>query len=299
MKKYILSTLCVFSSMSGMLPEETQQIIQREAREWDAQAYAQGNIIQEEAALQFLKESGIDFTNKKVLDVGCGTGNITAEIAKTAKHVHGIDASKNMIEYAQKTYGDKSNLSFEQSFAEDFTPKKPFNVAFTFFCLHWIQDKQQAFTRINRALQNNGDFFGTYQSSSDPEPYHFTVLKEILPTLSSMASFSPEDFATTVDYFVTSDEEAKTLLQSTGFEIMSFQQKSIDLGLTRAEIENAIWPVLQSRPFMRKMSYPQKTAFFTILIDKLLAKFTAENDFYVIPAGLCTKVFHARKIAEL
>ena len=121
MKSYIIPLICMSIFLNGM---EQQQII-RESQEWNAQEYAQGNKTQELAGLIFLQESDINLKNKRVLDIGCGIGNITAKIAETAKRTQGIDASKNMIEYAQQKYNPtrvmilwrkniKANLEFNK-----------------------------------------------------------------------------------------------------------------------------------------------------------------------------------------
>jgi len=113
---YIMLCLLAISSLTAMdiTPQRKQE-------------YARENFVQEAAALKLIKESGISFTNKNVLDIGCGTGNISNKLIEKfgTQHVHGFDASKNMIEYAQKTYTNSTEqLSFEYSFAEGFTTNK-------------------------------------------------------------------------------------------------------------------------------------------------------------------------------
>src|SRR5579863_4924306 len=222
MKKYILTTLCIVFLIQGIKTADA-------SHEWDAQTYAQGNKIQEMEALHFLQDSGLDFIHKRVLDIGCGTGNISAKIAEKAAWVHGIDASKNMIDYAQKIYGDIPNLSFEYCFAENFATKEPYDTAVTFFCIHWIKDKNKALKNINQSLKENGDFFGTYQSTLDPEPFHLTVFKEMLPTVSTILPYVKGiSEKQSVDFFVVSDEEFKKLLENNGFELISCEHKSMD-----------------------------------------------------------------------
>jgi ubiquinone/menaquinone biosynthesis C-methylase UbiE len=282
--------------------EEQQQITKREPREWDAQAYAKGNRTQQQAALHFLSELNIDFMNKKVLDIGCGTGNITEKIAKIAQKAHGIDASKNMIEYAQTTYGHNQNLSFEQCFAEDFATQKKFDTAVTLFCLHWIENKKAVIKKTNLALEINGNFFGTHQSTSDPEPLHLTVLKEMIPGLSTMLSFLQSmNWIQATEYHIISDEEFQQLLSQNGFEIVSYEQKSFDITISKQEIEDGIRPVLMSRPFMKIMPESIQEWFFNYYINKNLEKLTQKEDGnYLIPAAMWgTKVFHARKVKDI
>src|SRR5258708_32116264 len=91
MKKHTIIALCIITSLNGM----EQSLItkpQREPREWDAQAYDEGNIFQTKAFLHFLEKNKIETENKIILDVGCGTGTIAANLAEKAIYVHGIDA---------------------------------------------------------------------------------------------------------------------------------------------------------------------------------------------------------------
>jgi SAM-dependent methyltransferase len=48
--------------------------------------------------METLKKLNIDFKDKKILDVGCGTGVYTLKIAQLAKSVVGIDFSEKMLE---------------------------------------------------------------------------------------------------------------------------------------------------------------------------------------------------------
>ena len=53
-----------------------------------------------------------DVSEKTVLDIGCGNGHITREIAKRAGKVIGIDISPEMLEQARRLYEDVDNLQF-------------------------------------------------------------------------------------------------------------------------------------------------------------------------------------------
>jgi ubiquinone/menaquinone biosynthesis C-methylase UbiE len=64
-----------------------------------------------------------DIEAEKVLDVGCGTGFITAELALRHRHVIGIDPSKESIKLAQRKFGHLPNIRFDNASAEEFTKK--------------------------------------------------------------------------------------------------------------------------------------------------------------------------------
>src|SRR6185312_17471986 len=54
---------------------------------------------------------------KRALDAGCGAGYGSAELARSALQVVGIDSSADAIEYARATY-PLPNLTFEQASCE-------------------------------------------------------------------------------------------------------------------------------------------------------------------------------------
>jgi len=297
-KKYILPTLCIVSLAQGMEVAKPT----RGPQEWDAQAYAQGNRIQEEAALLFLHESGINFTNKTILDVGCGTGNITAMLAQTAYCVHGIDASKNMIEYAQ-THENRDNLTFEHCFAEDFITDKKYDCALSIFCLHWIKDKQKAFESINKSLKINGEFFGTIFTSSDPTPLGIAVFKKLIDTLQPTCSFLQNTTMTpesSLNRYILSDEENKEIMEKSGLEIITYEKKSPQhIFKNREELAAFQRPVAMTRPIFKQLLEENREWLFNEYIDAFLAKLEKdENDHYVYQGNLTT-VIHARKVAEI
>jgi len=292
MKKYIFSILCIFSLAQGM-----EEQITREPREWDAKAYAEGNWMQERAFLSFLEESKIDFKYKKILDIGCGTGNISAKVAALAQGVHGIDASNNMIEYAQEAHKDIPNVSFQQSFAEDFATEERFHVALSSFCLQFIENKEQALQNINKSLEMNGDFFGNLHTANDPEHLNMIVAREMIPGYSFLQGINLIKEAGVSNF---TDIEFKKMLGDAGFEIISYEHKSLDFILkTREELEKYSWPLVTSRPIAQKMPTFMQNLIFSQYINLYLTKLTTNEEGYYIFPAVRTTVFHARKIADL
>jgi len=57
-------------------------------------------------------EKEVDIKNKKILEIGCGTGRITRQIAKKAKEVIAIDHNKEIIKYCKKKYKKLKNVNF-------------------------------------------------------------------------------------------------------------------------------------------------------------------------------------------
>ncbi len=297
MNKYLLPLLCITFITHAA---EEQQIVTREPREWDAEQYAAGNFIQETGALKFLNESGIDLKNKKVTDIGCGTGNISAHIACHAQKVHGIDASKNMIEYAQKTFSNYSNLTFEHCFAEDFKTKTPYDLAVTFSCLHWLQDRREAIKKISQGLVLGGEFFGTVHTQSDPEPLNLTVVREMMPgIIDTFSFFAGKDILKDAGTH-PSDEEFKGILTETGFELLSYEQRTLPFIIkSREEAEAFQKPIIFSRSIAQQMPEFLRNFLFNKFMDNFLAKLEKNEDGHWIFPAINSKVFHARKVADV
>jgi SAM-dependent methyltransferase len=72
---------------------------------------------------------------ERVLDVGCGTGHLTAQIAETGALVTGIDRSPEMIRQAEEKYPE---LRFQVMDAREITLLESFDAAFSNATLHFV-----------------------------------------------------------------------------------------------------------------------------------------------------------------
>lgn len=94
---------------------------------------------------------------ERVLDIGCGTGHLTATIADRGADVLGIDASGEMVAGARETYPD---LDFRHADARTFAPEKQFDAVFSNAAIHWIPDDDQdaMLESVRSALVPDGRF---------------------------------------------------------------------------------------------------------------------------------------------
>lgn len=91
--------------------------------------------------------------NETILDIGCGTGDLTQKISKLSKQVTGIDNSPEMIQAAQKKYPE---LLFVQADARDFQLNKKFDAIFSNAVLHWIPQADKMIINTNQHLTIGG-----------------------------------------------------------------------------------------------------------------------------------------------
>ncbi len=286
MKKYIiLISLSVFLLLHGI--EQGNKTVQ----EWNAADYAQGNSLQYQSALYFLEHNNIQLQDKKILDVACGTGEISYFLAQKACSVHGFDASTNMVEWAQEHYGNIShNISFEQSCVEEFYTTEKYDLATMFFCFHWFADKQKAFDNIAACLQENGEVFGTFSTSDIPQNPGHSIIQSMMKEWNIQ-----EDFNRAMARSIVSTQELKSMLNNAGFEIVicSLQSNNI-IFPDRIHVEYWARPVIMSRPFIKKMRLEDQEKFLHEYVDRMIMIFQKNNsgDFM---HTIYTTIVHARK----
>jgi SAM-dependent methyltransferase len=92
---------------------------------------------------------------ERVLDLGCGTGELAAEIAGRGASVVAVDADEAMVAAARSTaptarvlHGDAQHLPVDG----------PFDAVFSNAVLHWVPDPMAARHEVRRVLRAGGRF---------------------------------------------------------------------------------------------------------------------------------------------
>jgi trans-aconitate methyltransferase len=93
-----------------------------------------------------------------VLDVGCGTGHLTAKIAESGAQVIGLDNSPDMILKAREAYPMMRwvQASASQFSLSDLQMTQPFDAIFSNATLHWVTDAEGAVRSMAQALCAGG-----------------------------------------------------------------------------------------------------------------------------------------------
>lgn len=127
--------------------------------EWNAVKYARLSALQQAMAAEVLALLDVK-GNERVLDVGCGNGKVTAEIASRVPRgsVVGIDPSAQMIALACAEFGSGSapNLRFETGDARRIPFRGEFDLIVSFNALHWIPEQSEALRSMWNALKPGG-----------------------------------------------------------------------------------------------------------------------------------------------
>lgn len=91
----------------------------------------------------------------RVVDLGCGTGALTAELHRRLGAVEtiGIDSSAAMLARAPDAV---TGLRFERADIETWSPRAPLDLVLANASLHWIDDHPALFTRLASWLAPGG-----------------------------------------------------------------------------------------------------------------------------------------------
>lgn len=115
-------------------------------------------------AAKCVKKAISDVERPIVLDVACGTGDSTIQLAKTLEYtrIHAIDISEIMLEIGQKKvdklkYEEKMKISFSYSSAESIVfQDNVFDAVFVAFGVRNFSDREKGLKEILRVLKPDG-----------------------------------------------------------------------------------------------------------------------------------------------
>ena len=130
------------------------------AYQWNAVDYAKSSAAQQQWARELIRKLKLK-GDESLLDIGCGDGKVTAEIAEAVPNgsVVGIDNSDDMIVLAKSQYPEDafSNLRFRLEDACSLSFLNEFDVVFSNATLHWIPDQKAVLRGIFKSLKRNGN----------------------------------------------------------------------------------------------------------------------------------------------
>jgi trans-aconitate 2-methyltransferase len=151
--------------------------------EFNAKKYEKASTHQREWGAKLIAELGLT-GSEHVLDIGCGDGTLTSQLAKLLPDgaVLGIDASQGMIETALGK--EKNNLRFRWLNVDDLDFENQFDLVFSNAALHWVKDHRRLLHNVHRALRPTGrvrfnfagdgnclNFFAVVRVAMDQEPF--------------------------------------------------------------------------------------------------------------------------------
>jgi trans-aconitate 2-methyltransferase len=183
-------------------------VSEKSPQTWNAGLYVQRH--------SFVYQHGIDLLEplaprpgERILDLGCGAGQLTAQIADAGAEVLGLDASAEMIAEARRLY---PQLAFEIADAARFEVDSPFDAVFSNAVLHWVKPPEQAIERIAAALRPGGRFVAEFGGRANVAQIVAAVNQAVSAALGRNAGdFNP--------WYYPSVGEYAALIEARGLEV--------------------------------------------------------------------------------
>jgi len=226
--------------------------------EWNANLY--------DAKHGFVWKYGADLvpllapqSGERILDIGCGTGHLTAQIADSGARLVGVDQSLEMVNAARKAY---PNLQFEVADARDLRFHEEFDAVFSNAALHWIREPELVIRGICNALRPGGRFvaeFGGKGNIRKMQSAFDQVLSELNPL--TQTKINPWYYPSVSGY--------STLLENNGLEVRFITLFDRPTPLADGEAGMRNWVTMFGSDYYAKLA-PESRESFLQKVEELL-----------------------------
>ncbi len=142
---------------------------------WDANLYLKFSGQRARPATDLIAQIELE-DPRRVIDLGCGTGNSTEQLHRRWPHAEltGLDSSPEMLSQARANHPD---WKWIESSVEQWKPDAAFDLIFSNACLHWIGDHASLFPRLVSYVAPGGAL-----AVQMPNSYHLpahTIMTEV------------------------------------------------------------------------------------------------------------------------
>jgi len=180
----------------------------KQSKNWDVNLYnSKHNFVYQygEDLINILNPQKGEF----ILDLGCGSGQLTHQISLSKAEVIGIDNSENMINSAKENY---PKLNFYVKEAYNFQFQKPFDAIFSNAVLHWVADSENAVLSMCKNLKKGGKLVVEFGGKGNVQ----TILNSLTKSLKRNGFVKNSILE---NWYFPSISEYTLLLEKNGFEV--------------------------------------------------------------------------------
>jgi trans-aconitate 2-methyltransferase len=139
---------------------------------WDPTQYLKWSDHRLRPALDLLQRVPLERPDH-VVDLGCGTGNVTAWLRRRwpEARMTGVDASSAMLERARAS---DPKVEWRQADVGAWQPERPVDVLYSNAALHWLGDHARLFPRLVEAVARDG-VLAVQMPRNFGEPSHTSI----------------------------------------------------------------------------------------------------------------------------
>jgi SAM-dependent methyltransferase len=208
---------------------------------WDAGLYdAKHAFVWEKA--RGLLEWLAPREGERILDLGCGTGQLSAEIAASGARAVGVDRSPEMVAEARKKF---PSLRFEVCDARSLPFHEEFDAVFSNAALHWIPQAEQVVSGISHALKPGGRFVAEFGGKGNVQNVVAALEQALADLRNSAEGANP--------WYNPSIAEYSSLLEQHGLEVRRAILFDRPTELEEGELGLANWLEMFCESFVRRV----------------------------------------------
>jgi trans-aconitate 2-methyltransferase len=189
--------------------------------EWHASDYHNQSGLQKAMAEEQLSLLSLEGT-ERILDLGCGDGKITAEIATRVPRgsVLGVDPSRDMVAFASSRFGAPAhpNLRFEVADARSLSYRSEFDLVVSFNALHWVPEQRSALQAIGAALKPGARAILRFVSQGERK-----CLEDVIEEVRQRGRWADYFPGFRRPYIHFTPEEYRSLAEGCGFRVLALR----------------------------------------------------------------------------
>src|SRR5882724_5699241 len=236
---------------------------------WNAAEYAANSTVQQTWARELIARLHLR-GDEHILDVGCGDGKVTAEIARAVPRgsVTGVDASPEMIAFAQKTFPAKKNpnLKFHALDARKIKMPREFDLVFSNAALHWVDDHPAFLRGAASVLKTGGRLLVSCGGKGNAHDVFLALRPEM--RLKRWRDFFRK---MPTPYFFYSPEEYKKWLPRFGFKTRSIKLAPKD-ATYKGRDGFATWLRTTWLPYTQRVPETLREEFIAAVVERYVTK---------------------------
>jgi trans-aconitate methyltransferase len=209
-------------------------------------------------------------SKERILDLGCGTGELTQQISESGAAVIGIDRSVELIATAQQRF---PNLEFRQQDATQLSDPEQYDAVFSNAVLHWISDQAAVTQAIFQALRPGGRLVAEFGGQGNIQKI-VTALRETL------RQYGYEQQAAAQPWYFPSVGQHASRLEEYGFQVQWMRHYSRPTELNDTANGIVDWLRMFAGSFLAGIDTDQQNAILVEVQEKLRTKLYRQGKWY-------------------
>jgi len=193
--------------------------------------FTEGLAAHGTAAIERIKPQKGEF----VIDIGCGFGDGTAELAAITGKAHGVDCAPNFIKYANDHYAEEGKVTFAVQDAQVDELGGPYDRGFARFGTMFFSDATEALANICKHLKPGAPFTMVVWRQKKDNPWLHEAEKVVRQFLEE-----PESNAPTCGpgpFSMADADDTSRWMQNAGFQNVALKRHDRDIQIGKSAEE--------------------------------------------------------------